>query len=97
MRISRDFAITERYRFQILGEGFNIANHRNNLSVANLAYAFVAPSATSAACPAASHTNTCVVPYTSYTSTTTPFGTPNSTSSTLYGPRQLQFAVKLFF
>jgi hypothetical protein len=97
MRISRDFAIAERYRFQLLGEAFNIANHRNNLSVANLAYAFVAPSATSAACPAASHTATCIVPYTSFTSTTTPVGTPNSTSSTLYGPRQLQFAVKLFF
>ncbi|WP_213803871.1 TonB-dependent receptor [Granulicella sp. dw_53] len=27
----------------------------------------------------------------------TPFGTPTSTSSTLYGPRQLQFTAKLFF
>jgi len=27
----------------------------------------------------------------------TPFGTPTSTSSVLYGPRQLQFAAKLFF
>ena len=96
MRISRDFPVRERFRFQILAEAFNVANHRNNLAVATLAYAFVAPSASSAACPV-SHTNTCIVPYTSYTSTTTPFLTPNSTSSTLYGPRQMQFAAKLFF
>jgi hypothetical protein len=29
--------------------------------------------------------------------TSTPFGTPTSTSSVLYGPRQLQFTAKLFF
>lgn len=96
MRISRDFPIRERYRFEILAEAFNVANHRNNLGVATLAYAFVAPSTNSTACPL-SHTNSCIVPYTSFTSTTTPFLTPNSTSSTLYGPRQMQFAVKLFF
>jgi hypothetical protein len=33
-----------------------------------------------------------IVPFTS-----TPFGTPSSTSSTLYGPRQMQFTAKLFF
>jgi hypothetical protein len=33
-----------------------------------------------------------IVPYTA-----TPFGTPSSTSSTLYGPRQMQFTAKLFF
>jgi len=41
--------------------------------------------------------NTCIAPYTATTTTTTPFGTINSTSSILYGARQLQFAAKLFF
>lgn len=35
---------------------------------------------------------TSIVPFTS-----TPFGSPSSTSSTLYGPRQLQFTAKLYF
>jgi len=100
MRISRDFALEHNMRFEILAEAFNVVNHRNGLAVANVAYDFAAPASTGAAatyCPAGSHTNTCIVPYTSVVSTTTPFGTINSTSSTLYGARQLQFVAKLFF
>ena len=41
--------------------------------------------------------NTCIAPYTATTTTTTPFGVINSTSSILYGARQLQFAAKLVF
>jgi hypothetical protein len=92
VRISRDFRIHEGYTFQILGEAFNVVNHRNGLAVATTAYSFAAPGS-SPSCPVASHVNTCIIPYVS----TTPFGTINSTSSTLYGARQLQFAAKLFF
>ena len=94
-RISRDFAITERYKFEILGEAFNLINHRNGLQVAATAYAYTSPGA--ATCPTASHVNTCIAPYTATTTTTTPFGVINSTSSVLYGARQLQVAAKLFF
>jgi hypothetical protein len=97
MRIARDFHIREGLRFQLLGEAFNVVNHRNGLAVATTAYAYVAPSATSNTCPSGSHVNTCIVPYAATTSTSTPFGTINTTSSTLYGPRQLQFSAKLFF
>jgi hypothetical protein len=93
MRVSREFPIHEKYRFQILGEAFNIVNHRNGLGVATTAYSFVAPAATAATCPAGAHTNTCIAPYVS----STPFGVINSTSSILYGARQLQVAAKLFF
>jgi hypothetical protein len=92
-RISRDFPIYDRFTFQILGEAFNLVNHRNGLSVANTAFSFAAPGAVTSACPAGSHTNTCIAPFVS----STPFGTINSTSGTLYGPRQLQVSAKLFF
>jgi len=92
-RVSRDFPIREGIKFQILGEAFNLVNHRNGLGVTTTAYSFTAPAASSAACPVGSHANTCITPFVS----TTPFGTINSTTGTLYGPRQLQVAAKLFF
>ncbi len=91
-RISRDFAIHEGIRFQVVGEAFNALNHRNGLGVATTAFTFTAPAATGA-CPTGSHTNTCIAPFVS----NTPFGTITNTSSTLYGPRQLQVSAKLFF
>lgn len=95
MRVSRDFPFMERFRFQILAEAFNVVNHRNGLGVATTAYTFTAPG--SATCPVGSHVNTCIAPYAATTTTSTPFGTINSTSSILYGARQMQFAAKLFF
>jgi hypothetical protein len=92
-RVSRDFRIHEGIRFQVLGEAFNLVNHRNGLGIATTAYSFTAPTPTSVACPVGSHTNTCITPFVS----STPFGTINSTTGTLYGPRQLQVSAKLFF
>jgi hypothetical protein len=92
MRISRDFPLFEKYRFQILAEAFNVVNHRNGLAVATTAYSFVAPGSAST-CPVGSHVDTCIAPYVS----STPFGVINSTSSTLYGARQVQVAAKIFF
>jgi hypothetical protein len=93
LRVSRDINIHENIRFQLMGEAFNIVNHRNGLAVATNAFSFVAPGATTANCPASGHTNTCIAPFVS----TTPFGTINSTTGTLYGARQLQVGAKLFF
>jgi hypothetical protein len=91
MRISRTFPIHEKLNFQVFGEVFNLANHREIASVSGIAYQYVNPAATGT-CSSAVHSNVCIAPYTS-----TPFGTPTATSGVLYGARQLQVAAKLFF
>jgi hypothetical protein len=93
LRIARDFPIHESISFQIVGEAFNLVNHRNGLGVATTAFSYANPSSATASCPAASHANTCIIPFVS----STPFGTINSTAGTLYGARQLQVGAKLFF
>jgi len=94
MRLGRDFAMPYGMKFEVFAEAFNVVNHRNGLAAATTAYQFGNPGASTTACPSTAHTNQCIEPY---TATTTPFGTINSTSSTLYGPRQMQFTAKLFF
>jgi Carboxypeptidase regulatory-like domain/TonB dependent receptor len=110
MRIGRDFNLPwEGLKLQVTAEAFNIVNHRNGLAVATTFSSYINPGQYAAnttgagnACPA-SHVNTCIVPYVNANTTglsantSTPFGTINSTSSTLYGPRQLQLGAKLFF
>ncbi|HEY8998438.1 MAG TPA: TonB-dependent receptor, partial [Edaphobacter sp.] len=83
-RLSRDFPIHESIKFQILMEAFNAVNKRQVLGVNTLAYSFAAPLTAGG--------NARIVPYTSQA-----FGTPTQTSGVLYGPRQFQFAAKLFF
>jgi hypothetical protein len=56
---------------------------------------YSAPSATSTVCSNAAHSNACIYP--SVVTGSTPFEATTSTSSLLYGPRQLQFSAKLFF
>lgn len=88
MRVSRIFPfLREGMRFEIAAEAFNIANHRNILAVNNSAYSYTAPG--SGTC-AASNTGGCFTPYSL-------FYTPTSTSSTIYGPRQLQLLGRLYF
>ena len=83
-RLSRDFPIHESIKFQILMEAFNAVNKRQVLGVSSLAYSFATPLTTGG--------NARIIPFTA-----TAFGTPTQTSGVLYGPRQLQFAAKLFF
>jgi hypothetical protein len=93
IRLGRDFSIPYGMKFEVFAEAFNILNKRQGLGVTTSAEQFVAPSLTSTTCPSGGHTNTCIAPY-----VTTPlFGQINNTSSALYGPRQMQFVVKLFF
>ena len=88
-RVSRQFPfLREGMRFEIAAEAFNLANHRNILSVNTNAYNYTAPGA-NASCPAA-NTGGCFTQNAS-------FYTPTSTSSTIYGPRQLQFLGRLYF
>ena len=82
-RINRDFAITEKYHFQILGEAFNIFNHTNITAVNNFAFNY-------AACSAAP--NGCLTPNPAFLA-------PSSSTSAngLYGARQLQISAKFVF
>jgi hypothetical protein len=92
-RVGRTVAIHGPVRMEFFAEAFNLANHQNRLSVNTTAYTWTAASATSTTCSSAVHgAGGCIVPYASL-----PFGATTSTSSILYGPRQLQFTAKLFF
>jgi hypothetical protein len=95
MRISRSIPIHENLHLEIFAEAFNLLNQQNRLSVNTTAFSYAAPSATSTVCSSATHTNGCIYP--SVATGSTPFEATTSTSSLLYGPRQLQFSAKLFF
>ncbi len=101
-RVSRDIQIHEGIRLQILGEAFNLANHRIITGVNSTYSTYVAPStaanstcrASSAALAPGASFGGCLVPY---VSATAGFNTPSGTNNLLYGPRQLQVSAKLFF
>ena len=81
-RLSRDVAIHENIKMQFFVEVFNVVNRKQILSYNTTAFQY-------------GNSTTDIVPY--VTSPASAFGTPSSTSSTLYGPRQMQFTAKLFF
>lgn len=90
MRLARQFPLfREGMRLELAAEAFNLANHRNILAVNTSGYNFTAVSATNAACPLSAGVG-CFTPYSQ-------FFTPMSTSSVLYGPRQLQLLGRLYF
>ncbi len=81
-RMSRDVNFTERIKMQFFVEMFNVANRRQITGYNTTAYQY----------GGTINGNISITPFTS-----TPFGTPSSTSSVLFGPRQMQFTAKLFF
>jgi outer membrane receptor protein involved in Fe transport len=85
-RLAREFALTEKVKLSLLGELFNVVNHTNVLSVNTTAYTYSA--AGSGAC--AGHTNACMVPSPTYLA-------PTSTSSLIFGPRQVQISGRISF
>ncbi len=97
-RAGRNIPLRENLHLEFFAEAFNLLNQQNRISVNSTAYTWVAsalPTATNRdpACLATVHgSNGCVEPY-----ATLPFGATTGTTSTLYGPRQLQFSAKLFF
>jgi hypothetical protein len=94
-RISRDFTIHEGIKLQLFAEAFNVANHKNILGVSTSLFTFVTPGTAynGGVCPATGN-NGCIVPL---AASATPFAATTSTSSLLFGPRQVQLTAKLFF
>ena len=95
-RVSRSFPIHENVRVEIFAEAFNLANHKNILGVNTSLYNFVNPSGTASGgvtC-GASLGNGCITPLATGSAA---FGSPNSTSAVLFGPRQLQLTGKIYF
>lgn len=95
LRVTRSIPIHERFSVQLMAEAFNLANHKNIFSVSTNYYTFANPGANynGGTCPATGN-NGCIVPLPVGSN---PFGATTSTSSILYGPRQLQLTGKLFF
>jgi len=86
LRLSRTFSLGERVKLSLLGELFNAFNHTNVLQVNNTAFTYAA--AGTGAC--AGHTNACLAP-------SPTFLAPTSTSSLIFGPRQLQISGRITF
>jgi hypothetical protein len=108
LRVSRNIPIHESIYMQISADAFNLLNHQIITGVNSTYTTYLAPGATATvnsslsykcsvvAPPAGSTERGCFVPYTG--TGLTAFGAASSTSSSsLYGARQLQFAAKLFF
>jgi hypothetical protein len=86
LRISREFAFTERVKLSLLGEAFNLFNHTNVFTVNMVQYTYTGPGV--GVCGA--HANGCMVPVPS-------FLTPSSTNNNLFGARQLQISGRITF
>jgi len=92
-RIGREFQIVERLRLALVGEAFNLFNHTNVTQVGPTstnggALAYNYTNAGSGLC--AGHTNACIVPSPSFPTNTT-------TTTAIFGPRQLQISGRLTF
>ena len=101
-RISRTFPVYgDRFKLEFAAEAFNVANHRNILSVNTALVAYTAP--TTAAAPTscraavAGDPNSNVGCLGPLSSSTAPFMSPASTSSTVYGARQVQLLGRFIF
>ncbi len=103
-RVSRQFPIFgDRYHFEVAAEAFNVANHRNILSVSTAKVAYTAPGGTytpfaggaTAVCPAATTGNVGCLGALSASSAQ--FMAPTSTSGTIYGERQVQLLGRFIF
>jgi len=108
LRVSRNIPIHESIYMQISADAFNLLNHQIITGVNSTYTTYLAPGASATvnsslsykcnvvAPPAGSTQRGCFVPYTG--TGLTAFGAASSTSSSsLYGARQMQFSAKLFF
>jgi hypothetical protein len=105
MRVTRNVPIHDNISMQFNAEAFNLLNHQIVTGVNSTYTTFLAPGATASGStykcqtvtpPSGSRETGCFVPYTG--TGLSAFGATSSTSSsTLYGSRQLQMSAKLFF
>jgi hypothetical protein len=86
MRLAREFSYKEKVKLALLGEVFNVFNHTNIASVNTTAFTYTAAGV--GVC--AGHTNACMVP-------SPQFLAPTSTSSLIWGPRQVQISGRITF
>jgi hypothetical protein len=100
-RITRNVPIHENIHMEIIGEAFNALNHTLISGVNGTYSQFTSASSSSKTCPsnavapAGSVVQGCISPYSG--TGLNAFGATSSTSTSLYGPRQLQISAKLFF
>jgi hypothetical protein len=100
-RVTRDFRFFEKYRFQLVGEAFNLLNREIITGVNSTHSQYAAASSTSTTCnsngpaPTGSAVQGCISPFSG--TGISAFGVVSSTSNGLYGPRQLQLSGKFFF
>ena len=85
-RITRGFTMHERYRLDIVADAFNLLN--NTIVSAVNTQGFTESNPGSGVC--AGHVNACIVPFSSFQSRTT-------TSSVVFGARQLQIGARFNF
>jgi hypothetical protein len=93
VRLEKQFTVRERYNFDFRAEAFNLLNSTIVQAVNTSAYTYANPSGSTGACPATgpnAHTNTCMVPVSS-------FQTPTTTTGILLGSRQMQFGFRFEF
>lgn len=108
VRVTRNVPIHDKISMQFNAEAFNLLNHQIVTGVNSTYTTFLAPGASATVSstvkytcstvtpPAGSRETGCFVPYTG--TGLSAFGTTSSTSSSnLYGSRQLQVSTKLFF
>lgn len=86
IRLAKKFTVAEKYNFELYGEAFNAANHRNVTGINTTAYNLGGAAGTTAAATTATMT---------YSSS---FGQITSANSNfVYQPRQIQIAVRMTF
>jgi len=86
-RVGREFTFAEKYRLSFFVDAFNLFNSTIVSGVNTSAFSYAAPGSTGAC---STHSNGCLVPL-------TPFKSITSTSSSLYGARQMQFNARFEF
>jgi hypothetical protein len=88
LRLQKDFRLTEKVSFQVIGEAFNVANHQNITSVVTTAYNLTVPE---------TQNGTGTLTYQPLTATGGLGFINSSNSNFAYSPRNIQIGGRLFF
>jgi len=99
LRISKKFSFGEKYKFEVLGEGFNLFNRTNITGAQTLAYRIVTTgNITTTNGTVACGLGTVASPNLPCLSFNAPFATPTSGNSNFaYTSRQVQIGLRFLF